>query len=161
MSVDAWRDRLAALTADDAGPAVDLIRRGALELIGDNTHDLPHVPVRSRGRLVLVGDAVHAPAPSSGQGASMALEDAVVLGQALRDNASVPAAFAAYEHARRRRVERIVKVGARSSSSKIPGPIGRRFAEAGMRFAFHHIVTDARTAWMNGHRLEWDAPVAV
>ena len=99
--------------------------------------------------------------PSSGQGASMALEDAVVLGQALRDHRDPSTAFAAYERARRRRVERIVKVGARSSSSKIPGPIGRRIAEAGMRFAFRHVVTDARTAWMNGHRLEWDTPVAV
>ena len=86
------------------------------------------------GRMVIIGDAAHAPSPSSGQGAAMALEDAVGLAQALRDHAQgdyadVPAAFAAYEKARRERVEKIVAAGARSSSSKIPGPVGRRFQE--------------------------------
>jgi 2-polyprenyl-6-methoxyphenol hydroxylase-like FAD-dependent oxidoreductase len=38
-----------------------------------------------RGRVVLVGDAAHATSPSSGQGASMAIDDAVVLGKCLLD----------------------------------------------------------------------------
>lgn len=156
---EVWQQQLVTLMSDDAGPAAQLIRAGRLELAADNTYDLPHVPTWSRGRTVLVGDAVHAPSPSSGQGASMALEDAVVLGQALRDTDDLPAAFAAYEKARRRRVERIVKAGARSSSTKTPGPIGRRFTEAAMRIVFRYVVTDRSTAWMNGHRLDWDAPV--
>jgi 2-polyprenyl-6-methoxyphenol hydroxylase-like FAD-dependent oxidoreductase len=90
-----WVRRLLSLVEDDAGPAAELIRTGRLELVGDNTYDLGHVPTWSRGRMVIIGDAAHAPSPSSGQGASMALEDAVVLAQALRDHAEVPAAFAA------------------------------------------------------------------
>ena len=81
----------------------------------------PHVPVWHRGRLVLVGDAAHAPSPSSGQGASMALEDAVELARCLRDLPTVEAAFAAYDAIRRERVEKIVAAGARSSSTKTPG----------------------------------------
>jgi 2-polyprenyl-6-methoxyphenol hydroxylase-like FAD-dependent oxidoreductase len=34
----------------------------------------------------VIGDAAHAPSPSSGQGASMAIEDAVVLAKALRED---------------------------------------------------------------------------
>ena len=158
---DAWRDRLVDLLAGDAGPGADLVRTGRLDLVGDNTYDLPHVGTWSRGRMVLVGDAVHAPSPSSGQGASLALEDAVVLAQAIRDRPDLPSAFAGYEQARRGRVERIVKAGARSSSAKIPGPIGRRFTEAAMRVVFRYVVTAERTAWMNGHRLSWDAPLTV
>ena len=36
-------------------------RAGELELAADNTHDLGHVPRWHRGRLVVLGDAAHAP----------------------------------------------------------------------------------------------------
>ena len=153
-----WARRLTSLVQNDAGPAAELIRTGRLELAGDNTYDLGHVPTWSRGRMVIIGDAAHAPSPSSGQGASMALEDAVVLAQSLRDHADVPAAFAGYEAARRKRVEKIVAAGARSSSSKIPGPVGRRFQELMLWFVFRYVVTDRSIAWTNGHRIQWDEP---
>jgi 2-polyprenyl-6-methoxyphenol hydroxylase-like FAD-dependent oxidoreductase len=159
-----WGRRLLSLARDDAGPAADLVRNGRLELAGDNTYDLGHVPTWFRGRMVIIGDAAHAPSPSSGQGASMALEDAVVLAQALRDHAAgdhadVPAAFAAYEKVRRERVEKIVAAGARSSSSKIPGPVGRRFQELMLRFVFRYMITDRSIAWINYHRIRWEDPV--
>ena len=89
----------------------------------------------------------------------MALEDAVVLAQALRDGSDVSAGLAAYEQARRERVEKIVAAGARSSSSKIPGRVGRRFQEAVLMLVFRHLVTEKNTAWMSGHRIDWEAPV--
>jgi 2-polyprenyl-6-methoxyphenol hydroxylase-like FAD-dependent oxidoreductase len=158
-SEEQWARRLLSLVQDDAGAAAELVRTGRLELAGDNTYDLGHVPTWFRGRMVIIGDAAHAPSPSSGQGASMALEDAVVLAQALRDHADVPAAFAAYEGTRRQRVEKIVAVGARSSSSKIPGPIGRRFQELMLRFAFHYMITDRSIAWINNYKVRWDDTV--
>jgi 2-polyprenyl-6-methoxyphenol hydroxylase-like FAD-dependent oxidoreductase len=159
-----WGRRLLSLVRDDAGPATDLVRNGRLELAGDNTYDLGHVPTWFRGRMVIIGDAAHAPSPSSGQGGSMALEDAVVLAQALRDHADgdhpdVPAAFAAYEKARRERVEKIVAAGARSSSSKIPGPVGRRFQELMLRVVFRYMITDRSIAWINDNRIRWEDPV--
>ncbi len=166
-SPEEWRRHLLDRVAGDTGPAAKLIAAGTLELAGDNTYDLPHVPHWTRDRLVVVGDAAHAPSPSSGQGASIALEDAVVLATSLRDHARTPsalpdalhAALRAYEQARRGRVERIVKAGARSSSSKIPGPVGRRFQEAAMSLVFRYLVTDRNTAWMTGSRLSWDQAV--
>jgi 2-polyprenyl-6-methoxyphenol hydroxylase-like FAD-dependent oxidoreductase len=158
-SEEQWARRLLSLVQDDAGAAAELVRTGRLELAGDNTYDLGHVPTWFRGRMVIIGDAAHAPSPSSGQGASMALEDAVVLAQALRDHADVPAAFAAYEGTRRQRVEKIVAIGARSSSSKIPGPIGRRFQELMLRFAFHYMITDRSIAWINNYKVRWDDTV--
>ena len=154
-----WQAWLASLFDADAGPAADLIRGGRLELAGDSTYDLGHVPVWHRDRMIIIGDAAHAPAPSSGQGASMAMEDGVVLAMALRDAPSIEAGFAAYERARRKRVERIVAHGARSSSAKTPGRFGRFARDTFLRLALRYLITERSLAWMYGHRIDWDATV--
>jgi 2-polyprenyl-6-methoxyphenol hydroxylase-like FAD-dependent oxidoreductase len=154
-----WVRRLLSLVQGDVGPAADLVRTGRLELAGDNSYDLGHVPTWSRRRMVIIGDAAHAPSPSSGQGASMALEDALVLAQSLRDHADVSTAFAAYERERRERVERIVAAGARSSRSKIPGRVGRQLQELMMRLVFRYLVTERNVAWISDHRIHWEDPV--
>jgi 2-polyprenyl-6-methoxyphenol hydroxylase-like FAD-dependent oxidoreductase len=56
-----------------------------------------------RGRVVLLGDAVHATTPHLGQGAGMAIEDSVVLAEELSRAETPEQAFAAY---RARRFER-------------------------------------------------------
>lgn len=155
-SREEWRRWLLELVAGDRGPAQQLLAAGRLELVADNTYDLPHVPVWSRDGAVLIGDAAHAPSPSSGQGASMALEDAVVLAMALRDAPSVAQALATYERLRRRRVERIVAAGARTGSAKIAGPLGRRVQERLMPLVFRYLVTQRSIAWMTDHRIDWE-----
>jgi 2-polyprenyl-6-methoxyphenol hydroxylase-like FAD-dependent oxidoreductase len=148
-----WKARLEHAMSADAGPAAELIRAGRLELWADNTHDLGHVDHWHRDRMVVIGDAAHAPSPSSGQGAAMAIEDAVVLAACLREHDGVDQALAAFEQARRERVEKIVAVGARSSSSKIPGRVGRVFRDAMMRLVFRFVVTDRSAAWISGYRV--------
>ncbi|MFN4142554.1 FAD-dependent monooxygenase [Aestuariivirga sp.] len=69
--------------------------------------DLPPLPVWSRGRLALIGDAAHATLPYLAQGAVMSLEDAVVLARELARFDSLPEGFAAYEQARKPRTARI------------------------------------------------------
>ncbi|MDQ2797606.1 MAG: FAD-dependent monooxygenase [Actinomycetota bacterium] len=154
-----WAAHLARLFSHDAGPAARLIREGVLELAGDNTFDLGHVPRWHRGALVVIGDAAHAPAPSSGQGASMAMEDGVILALCLRDADSVESAFAAYEWSRRERVERIVAAGARSSSSKTPNRFVRPLRDVGLQMVFRLAVTERSTAWIYDHRIDWERGV--
>ncbi len=95
-------------------------------------HAIPHLPKWHDSRMVVIGDAAHAPTPSSGQGASLSLEDAVVLSTCLRDAPDPDAAFAQFEVARRARVERIIKWAARMNSSKAAGPVGRVLRDAMM-----------------------------
>jgi 2-polyprenyl-6-methoxyphenol hydroxylase-like FAD-dependent oxidoreductase len=159
-TLDAWRAQLIALFADDAGPAVDLIERGQLELAGDNTYDLPHVPTWHTGPMIVIGDAAHAPSPSSGQGASMAIEDGVMLARCLRDNPTIPSAFGAYERLRRDRVERIVDAGARMSSNKTPGPVGRLVRDAMLKLLLRYVVTEKSVAWMYDYRIDWSTDAA-
>jgi 2-polyprenyl-6-methoxyphenol hydroxylase-like FAD-dependent oxidoreductase len=149
----AWRLQLAGLFAGDAGPASELIEAGELELAADNTHDLGHVPVWHRGPMIVIGDAAHAPAPTSGQGASMAIEDAVALARELGRASSLEAGFVAYERLRRERVEKIVAWGARGSSNKVPGRFGRIARDAMLRMLFRWVITEQSLAWMYDYRI--------
>ncbi len=66
------------------------------------------------GNVVLLGDAAHTAHYTLGSGTKLALEDAIVLARALAGEGSVPAAFAAYEAARRPPVERFKQLASRS-----------------------------------------------
>lgn len=73
--------------------------------------------------VVLMGDAAHGVAPILAQGASLALEDAVTLGWALRRNPeSVPTALHAYERARTGRIRRIARLSRRVHTVASGGP---------------------------------------
>ena len=158
LSVEAWRPRLLELYSDDAGPAVELITRTAEFTPLTPIHTVPHLRHWHRGRMVVVGDAAHAPSPSSGQGASLAVEDAVVLAQCLRDEPSPVAAFAKFEALRRERVERIIKWAARMNNTKAPGPIGRRLRDL-MMPAILKLTADSQAhRRIYDHHIAWDEP---
>ncbi|WP_199423131.1 FAD-dependent oxidoreductase [Actinotalea solisilvae] len=75
---------------------------------------LPRVPASfHRGRTVLVGDAAHAMEPNLGQGAGLALEDAVVLAHVLADGGRVEDALARFTALRRPRASSLVALSAR------------------------------------------------
>ena len=122
-------------------------------------HSIPHLPRWHTDRMVVIGDAAHAPTPTSGQGASLAIEDAVVLAKCLRDLPDIRRALAAFERLRRARVERIVAQGARSGRSKTPGPVGRVLQGLILPLVFRFLVTEKSMAWIYAYQIDWDAPV--
>ncbi|MEH0819456.1 MULTISPECIES: FAD-dependent oxidoreductase [unclassified Micromonospora] len=159
---DEWRARLRELFTGDAGPALRIIEATDRIQYGWPTYDLPSVPTWHRDRMIVIGDAAHTAAPSSGQGAAMAFEDAVVLAQCLRDLPDVPAAFAAYERLRRDRVERVVAQGRRTSGTKVAGPVARVLRDLALPIFAKRMAKDdgASLAWLYDHHVEWGAPVA-
>jgi FAD-dependent urate hydroxylase len=157
MTTDRWKEYLAGLFADDLSPAVEIIRATEGKIIGTNQHDMPRVPVWRRGPMVIIGDAAHAVSPSSGQGASMAAEDAVALAGCLgAARSDIPAALAAYESRRRERVERVVAYGARIGGTKTVGPAGRMLRDLVLpSFIKRMARADRRTmAWLFQHHAE-------
>ena len=73
--------------------------------------------------VVLAGDAAHGTAPILAHGASLALEDAVTLGWALRRHPeSVPDALDAYERARAGRVRKVARIARRAHLVASGGP---------------------------------------
>jgi 2-polyprenyl-6-methoxyphenol hydroxylase-like FAD-dependent oxidoreductase len=119
---------------------------------------MPSVPAWRRGRMVLVGDSAHAPSSSSGQGASLAIESAIVLAQCLRD-LPCDQALTTYETLRRPRVERVIKETTRKNSSKTAGPVGRVLFALAMTI-FTKLAKPEKMAWMFDYRVDWDASVA-
>lgn len=158
-TTEQWKQQLIDFFADDATPAVAIIRATTGELRGTNSYDMPRVPTWHRGPMILVGDAAHAASPSSGQGASMAAEDAVVLAKCLRELPDTRQALMAYERLRRKRVERIVKQGARSSNQKAPGAIGRRLRDLILPLIFKRLGSVESQSWLFGYHVDWDTPI--
>ncbi|GAB2683691.1 FAD-dependent monooxygenase [Nocardia thraciensis] len=132
----------------------ELVSVGAL-------HIMPPVPTWYRGRMVLVGDSVHAPSNSTGQGASLAIESGIQLARCLRDFDDPATAFAAYERIRRPRVEKIAARGAKISHSKTMGPIMRRMMPVLMPTMAKLMKLEKTLTREQSYTIDWDIPVDV
>ncbi|SFQ04667.1 2-polyprenyl-6-methoxyphenol hydroxylase [Amycolatopsis arida] len=155
-----FRKELLDLFAVDRTPAVELIEASPRIHPPYGTYYFPRVPLWHRDRMIVIGDAAHAASPAAGQGAAMAMEDAVVLAKSLRDAPGIDEAFAGYEAARRERVEAVVAQGARNGGNKTVGPLGRILRDFFVARTFRGQAatgTDAQR-WMWDHHIEWDAP---
>jgi 2-polyprenyl-6-methoxyphenol hydroxylase-like FAD-dependent oxidoreductase len=120
-----WRQRLLDLFAEDVGPATRLVESTTHALTASPIHTVNRLPTWHTDHIVVIGDAAHAPSPSSGQGASLSIEDAVQLAKCLRDAPDAGRAFGAFERIRRARVEPIIKRAARVNNSKAATGIAR------------------------------------
>lgn len=130
----------------------------ALQITGA-LHIMPPVPRWHRGRMVLVGDAVHAPSNSTGQGASLAIESGIQLARCLRHAPDAESAFAAYETLRRARVEKIAKRGAALNRTKAPGAVGRLVMPLIMSLAFRVMPLERMLGAEQRYTIDWEAPV--
>jgi 2-polyprenyl-6-methoxyphenol hydroxylase-like FAD-dependent oxidoreductase len=155
-----WLPVLADAFAGDRIPAVALIGRTdpADLVVTGGLEDIPSVPVWHRDRAVLIGDAAHPTSPSSGQGASLAIESAVQLARCLRD-LPVPAAFEAYERLRRARVERVIATAARTNSDKAAGPVARVLRDLLMPTAMRLLANPSKWRWQFDHPIDFAARV--
>jgi 2-polyprenyl-6-methoxyphenol hydroxylase-like FAD-dependent oxidoreductase len=115
-----WRDLLVPLLRKDTTPAADIVAATKHELLVTNARDLPGLDNWRTDRMIVIGDAAHAASPATGQGASMAIEDSVVLAKALRDTDGFAAGLALYEQIRRPRVDQNIANSARMTVSRMP-----------------------------------------
>jgi salicylate hydroxylase len=141
-------DGLVALYAGEERAASILRAAGTVPAV-TNMHVLAPVPHWHDDRTVLVGDAAHP--VGSGQGASMAIEDAIVLAQEIQradgDSVSLRAALAGYDERRRARVARMARTAASNRDAKVAGPLAARMRDLMMPLfvgRFH----EKATAWL-------------
>jgi 2-polyprenyl-6-methoxyphenol hydroxylase-like FAD-dependent oxidoreductase len=115
------------------------ILTAAENIVVTDTLDVATLPMWSRGRALLIGDAAHATSPHAGQGASLALEDAMRLGKLMSQDQELGLTFQNFEAERRPRAEKIVALARRNGNSK------REFSATG--------------AWIRDHLLKLLLPL--
>ncbi len=108
-------------------------------------HVLAPVTCRFAGTTVLIGDAAH-PA-GAGQGASMALEDAVVLARELAAAGATEAGLAAFDRQRHERSGQLARTEAANRDAKTAGPVASRMRELIMPHVFSRFYENA-TGWL-------------
>jgi len=77
------------------------------------------------GRVTMLGDAAHPMTPFLGQGACLALEDALLLGRAFAASASANEALSRYEEARKPRGT-FVQLSSREEGMTLQDPSKKR-----------------------------------
>jgi salicylate hydroxylase len=119
-------------------------------------YDREPLPIWTKDRLSLLGDAAHPMLPHLGQGANQSIEDGMALATILKgaDRTTVPRALLAYERLRRERVGEVQR-GARENGLRYDSAysdLGVRDAEITAHAAFrkrlydHDVVPDAEAA---------------
>ena len=120
-------------------------------------HLLKPVIRRHGGRIVLIGDAAHP--VGAGQGASAAMEDAVILGRHLAgagagagagaeaQAGAIAQALAAFDRERQPRAGQLAKMAAGNRDAKTAGPVATRMREMIMPHVFNRFYENA-TGWL-------------
>jgi FAD-dependent urate hydroxylase len=160
LTQDERRRLLADAFADDAGPGCALIDASPEIAPFSAIHTLARLRSWHRGRMVVIGDAAHAPSPTSGQGASLSAEDAVLLALCLRDAPEPATAFSRFEALRRKRVEPIVRWAARFNRSKAAGPVGRVIRDAMLPAGLRMAAGSKAQRQIFDYHLDWQAGIS-
>lgn len=138
MSQDALKRHLQHFHAGWHDPIPQILEM-AEEIGVTGTLDVATLPTWSRKRTLLIGDAAHATSPHAGQGASLALEDAMRLGRLMLEGQEPGLTFRNFENERRARAERVVALARRNGNNK------REFSATG--------------AWIRDRMLKWLIPI--
>jgi 2-polyprenyl-6-methoxyphenol hydroxylase-like FAD-dependent oxidoreductase len=108
-------------------PPVEAFVSATEHIMRTAIYDVPKLPTWHVGCVMLLGDAAHAMSPAGGQGASLALEDAMVAGRLVRASTPIERAFTEIESRLRPRAERVVAQAAENDVRQLKelGVVGR------------------------------------
>jgi FAD-dependent urate hydroxylase len=118
LDPDGLRKWLLEIHAGDPPEIHDILWSTSNEIGCWPSYELPPMASWHKGRVCLIGDAAHASSPHIGQGASLALEDAICLAGCLAAEPDPSYAFATFQTRRWRRVERLVAEATRTGRQK-------------------------------------------
>jgi 2-polyprenyl-6-methoxyphenol hydroxylase-like FAD-dependent oxidoreductase len=111
-----------------------IMRTPSDQLIQSDIIDIKPIRQFSFDRVTLLGDAAHATTPNLGQGAGMAIEDAVILANCMESEKDIRKAFANYELKRIIRTTNIVKSSWRLGKvAQLENPVMVKLRNAAMR----------------------------
>jgi len=118
VSDEAMRTRVMDAFRGWSGPIEALVSTTS-SIMRTAVYDVPSIPTWCAGRVMLLGDAAHAMSPAGGQGASLALEDAMMVGRRLAEGRPFGDVFVEVEARLRTRAERMVRQAAENDERQL------------------------------------------
>lgn len=129
LDQDAWMRSIRRLHERDPAPITAILTTARHSLGAWPLYDMPALDAWHNERVCLIGDAAHAVSPSTGQGASLAIEDAAVLARWMQHEAHPAAAFGGFAAERKARAEKVVRFGRQIGARKVSSAAGNLFRD--------------------------------
>jgi len=157
LELNQLKNILLDLHKNDPEPIVDIIK-SANNVEIYPIYDIPFLEKWHKGRVCLLGDSAHATAPHIGQGASLALEDTLVLAKCIRDCPSLEAAFEKFQSLRQRRVQKIVKEARKVGDNKtVPNKFQQFFRD--LLLPFFVKMEAKKMDWVYSYKTNWEEKI--
>ncbi|GAB4021619.1 FAD-dependent monooxygenase [Spirosoma migulaei] len=159
LELDQLKDTLVALHKNDPEPIAEIIKSAdSVEIYP--IYDIPFLEKWHKGRVCLIGDAAHAIAPHIGQGASLALEDTIVLAKCIRDLPTPESAFDKFQSLRQSRVHKIVKEARKVGDNKtVPNKFQQFFRD--LLLPFFVKMEAKKMDWVYAYKVDWNEKIII
>ncbi|WP_370998829.1 FAD-dependent oxidoreductase [Mucilaginibacter sp. RCC_168] len=157
LSAEALKSKLTADYEDFYQPVPQLITNSD-HVIKTVMYDMPSLPKWYKGRTILIGDAVHAVSPTSGLGASLALEDAMILAKLLRAHttAEYSIAFSDFQSIRKPRVEKVRADAQKHNTDKKVHSLASAWFRDTTMSIFLKLFGLGPMGWKYNYKVNWD-----
>ena len=158
IAPEVWLTKVRELNRDAVEPVRHILAMADSAIGAWPLYNMPPLPTWHTRRVCLIGDAAHAVSPSTGQGASLAIEDAAVLAMCLRDSVEPQTAFERYLDVRKARAESIVEFGRQIGDRKVASTVGSWFRD--LTLAFFLRMGRSATKEQYSYQIDWNANMA-
>lgn len=159
MPPEKWQQRISDLFDKDANYIRDFIKNEN-NISRVPLYDIEFLPTWHKELICLVGDSAHATTPHAGQGASIAMESAMVLAKCLRDIPDTQDAFARYQQLRKNRVEKMIAMARRSGGMfTTTNPIGKAIRNAMSPFMIK--LASKGFDDIYGYKIDWNEKITI
>ena len=123
-------------------------------------YDLPEISGWYSGSIALVGDSAHATSPHGAQGASLAIEDALILAKCIRDLNDKEIIFKTYQELRKERAERQAKQARnRGQQNLAKNPVSIFARDFFMPIAFKNGWVNED--WLYSYSIDWNSKIEI
>ena len=155
-----WQQRLIDLYKEDSTIIQDIVGATHEKFLKFPIYEMPPIENWHKGNVCLIGDAVHALSPHAGQGATLAMEDAVMLAKCLRDIEDTKDAFVKFQQLRKQRTEKISKIARTTGEGYFEtSPIKKRLRNTALKLMLTPFIFNRMAKFFFGYNIDWNEKI--
>ena len=152
-----WQQTLIELYSEDHNTVQELVKKTSDKFFKYPIYEMPSLQTWHKDNVCLIGDAAHAISPHAGQGASMAMEDAITLAKCLRDVKDTKNAFVQFQLLRKKRVEKIAKIALTTGENYfLTSSIKKAFRNSMMKLMYTPLFFNRMAKFFFGYNVKWN-----